>query len=56
MTKKETQEWLKNESKNGNIFVDSYLSLLENALPPVKDFWTDRLTDILNNNEKVGEK
>ena len=47
MNSKEVEAWLNEEVKNKNSLAQSYLSLLENATPEMREHWFQMLGTIL---------
>ena len=47
MTNQEVEKWLLKESSQKNKLAESYLSLLKNATPEMKDKWYQQLGTML---------
>lgn len=47
MTNQEVESWLRHEAAQKNKLAESYLSLLKNASPEIKDKWYSQLGVIL---------
>lgn len=47
MKTQDVEKWLLKESKNNNALAKTYLSLLENATPEMKEHWFQMLGSML---------
>jgi len=55
MTHEQVEQWLRNEAAKKNSMAQTYLSLLENAAPEVREQWFTWLGTLLGAVEQNGD-